>query len=110
MTSSSPVEDVDADKLAVRLGGQSRVRFSKDGKEREIDAVSNDFVAQAKPANFTLNKKFRKQAQGTFMRAIVTGRRPYFHFQGPPHPDVIKALHRYGKEYGVEPVIDTRPL
>ncbi|MEU8247013.1 DNRLRE domain-containing protein [Nonomuraea sp. NPDC048916] len=102
--------DPAADALGRRLGGKSRVRFENDSSGREFDAVSPDYVAQSKPANFVLNKKFRAQAKATFEMAIKTGRRPYFHFDGAPHPDVLKALQKYGDRYGVKPVIDTRPL
>ncbi|MFJ9819561.1 putative T7SS-secreted protein [Streptomyces sp. NPDC101151] len=102
--------DADADKLAEKLGGEPRRRFENDPVGREFDAISDEYVAQAKPADFTLNKKFRKQAQATFEAAIQSGRTPYFHFDGPPGPGVIDKLQEYGHRYGVEPVIDTTPL
>jgi RHS repeat-associated protein len=102
--------DADADKLAEKLGGEPRRRFANDPDGREFDAISDEYVAQAKPADFTLNKKFRKQAQATFEAAIQSGRTPYFQFDGPPGPGVIDKLQEYGRRYGVEPVIDTTPL
>jgi hypothetical protein len=102
-------QDRAADALARRLGGEPRVRFAK-GPTNEFDAVSDKFIAQTKPANFKLNKTFRLQAKTTFETALKTGRRPYFHFEGPPHRDVLRKLVEYGKRYGVKPVIDTTPL
>ncbi|MFE9041870.1 putative T7SS-secreted protein [Streptomyces sp. NPDC007818] len=102
--------DADADKLAEKLGGEPRRRFANDPDGREFDAISDEYVAQAKPADFTLNKKFRKQAQATFEAALQSGRTPYFQFDGPPGPGVVDKLQEYGRRYGVEPVIDTTPL
>ncbi len=48
--------DVSADMLAERIGGESRVKFSNDPKAREFDAISNEYIAQTKPALSTLNK------------------------------------------------------
>ena len=104
------VKDPDADALAQRIGGEPRVRFELDPVGREFDAVSDKFVAQAKPANFQMGKKFRNQAKATFEMAISTGRRPYFHFDGPPQAGVIEKLKEYGSRYGVEPVIDLKKL
>jgi hypothetical protein len=101
--------DPAADALSQRIGGESRVRF-ENGPDNEFDAVSDQYVAQAKPANFTLNKAFRDQAQTTFRAAVQSGRRPYFQFDGPPRPGVLEALARYAQRYGVEPVIDLTPL
>ncbi|PQO40124.1 hypothetical protein C5Y96_01960 [Blastopirellula marina] len=101
--------DSAADALAKRLGGESRVKFSN-GPGNEFDAVSDLYVAQSKPANFVVNKVFRDQAKATFETAIQSGRKPYFHFEGPPHRDVLRKLEEYGKRYGVEPVIDFTPL
>ncbi|WP_411342693.1 restriction endonuclease fold toxin [Paenibacillus sp. WLX1005] len=53
--------DPAADKLAERIGGESRVKFSNDPKGREFDAISDKFVAQSKPALNTLNKTVREQ-------------------------------------------------
>lgn len=85
------------------------MRF-ENGPDNEFDAVSDQYVAQAKPANFTLNKAFRDQTQTTFRAAVQSGRRPYFQFDGPPRPGVLEALARYAQRYGVEPVIDLTPL
>jgi hypothetical protein len=104
------VDDAAADALAARIGGRPSVRFELDASGREFDAVSDLYVAQTKPGAFKLGSSFRRQARATFESAIGTGRRPYFHFEGPPDEDVIRTLKRYAKEYGVEPIIDTRPL
>ena len=103
------VNDPAAVKLAERLNGQPSVKFAN-GPPNEFDTVSDLYVAQSKPANFTLNKAFRDQAKVTFETATKTGRTPYFHFEGPPGPGVLQALQRYAERYGVQPVIDTVPL
>lgn len=103
-------KDPSAALLAERIGGTPMVKFAKDPKGREFDAVSDRYVAQSKPANFTLNKKFRVQAQATFEMAKQTGRQPYFHFDGPPGPGVLQTIRRYATRYGVEPIVDTIPL
>ena len=99
--------DPDADKLAERISGESRVKFENDPDMREFDAVSDDYIAQAKPANFQINKKFRSQAKATFEAAKQTGRKVYFHFDGPPEEGVIKKIHEYESRYGIEAKIDT---
>jgi hypothetical protein len=76
----------------------------------EFDAVSAEYIAQAKPANFTLNQAFRNQAKATFEVALQGGRTPYFQFDGPPGPGVLPTLCRYADRYGIEPVIDLTPL
>ena len=78
-------KDRAADLLAERIGGEASVRFAN-GPPNEFDAVSSEYVAQAKPANFTLNQAFRNQAKVTFEVAIQSGRTPYFQFDGPPGP------------------------
>jgi Restriction endonuclease fold toxin 3 len=102
-------KDPAAELLAQRIGGRASVRFA-DGPANEFDAVSNEYVAQAKPANFTLNKAFRDQAKVTFEVALQSGRTPYFQFDGPPGPGVLQALNRYASRYGIQPVIDIVPL
>ncbi len=102
-------KDPSADALAERIGGEPSVRFSN-GPPNEFDAVSNEYVAQAKPANFTLNQAFRNQAKATFQAALQSGRIPYFQFDGPPGPGVLETLSRYASRYGIEPVIDLTPL
>lgn len=102
-------KDPSADALAERIGGEPSVRFSN-GPPNEFDAVSNEYVAQAKPANFTLNQAFRNQAKATFETALQSGRTPYFQFDGPPGPGVLQTLARYASRYGIEPVIDLTPL
>ena len=102
--------DPAADALADRIGGVSRVRFKDDPTNREYDAVSNDYVAQSKPENMQMGSAFRNQAKATFQKAKETGRVPYFHFQGPPSPQVIAKINEYKDRFGIEPVIDLDPL
>lgn len=102
-------KDRAAGALAERIGGEASVRFAG-GPANEFDAVSAEYVAQAKPANFTLNKAFRDQAKATFEVAAQSGRTPYFQFDGPPGPGVLRTLGRYADRYGIEPVIDLTPL
>jgi Restriction endonuclease fold toxin 3 len=102
-------KDRAADLLAERIGGEASVRFAN-GPANEFDAFSTEYVAQAKPANFTLNQAFRNQAKTTFEVALQSGRTPYFQFDGPPGPGVLHALSRYADRYGIEPVIDLTPL
>jgi hypothetical protein len=101
-------KDRAADLLADRIGGKASVRFAN-GPPNEFDAVSSEYVAQAKPANFTLNQAFRNQAKATFEVAIQSERTPYFQFDGPPGPGVLQTLSRYADRYGIEPVIDLTP-
>jgi hypothetical protein len=68
--------------------------------------VSDQYIAQAKPAGYTLDQGFRRQAKATFDAALATGRTPYFYFDGPPDAAVIRALNRYAAHYGIQPVID----
>jgi hypothetical protein len=102
-------KDRAAGALAERIGGEASVRLAR-GPANEFDAVSAEYVAQAKPANFTLNKAFRDQAKATFEVAAQSGRTPYFQFDGPPGPGVLRTLGRYADRYGIEPVIDLTPL
>jgi hypothetical protein len=102
-------KDRAADLLAERIGGEASVRFAN-GPANELDALSTEYVAQAKPANFTLNQAFRNQAKATFEVALQSGRTPYFQFDGPPGPGVLHTLSRYADRYGIEPVIDLTPL
>lgn len=102
--------DPQADKLAERLGGQSRVRFRDDPANREFDAVSDEFIAQTKPAMQQLGKNARSQMRASFEAAQETGRKVYYHFDGQPAASVIDKLHEYSRRYGVEVVIDTTPF
>ena len=102
-------KDRAADLLAERIGGEASVRFAN-GPANEFDALSTEYVAQAKPANFTLNQAFRNQAKATFEVALQSGRTPYFQFDGPPGSGVLHTLSRYADRYGIEPVIDLTPL
>ena len=102
-------KDRAADLLAERIDGEASVQFAN-GPANEFDSVSSEYVAQAKPANFTLNQAFRNQAKATFEVALQSGRTPYFQFDGPPGLGVLPALSRYADRYGIEPVIDLTPL
>jgi hypothetical protein len=104
------VDDPAASALAERLNGWPSVRFDWDATEREFDAVSDLFVAQSKPADFQIGSTFRNQAKATFEAALKTGRTPYFHFEGPPRPQVIEKLAEYESRYGIKSVVDTKPL
>ena len=93
-----------------KLGGVSSVKFPGKFKDREFDVLSDEFIGQTKPANFQMGSAFRNQAKGTFEAAVELGKKPYFHFDGPPSSSVINKLNEYGKRYGIEPVIDVNPL
>ncbi|KGE19582.1 restriction endonuclease fold toxin [Paenibacillus wynnii] len=102
--------DAAADALADRIGGQSRVKFSGDSAGREFDAISDQYVAQSKPALQTVNKSVRDQMKATFEVAQETGRKVYYHFEGQPAQSVIDKLNEYSSRYGIDVVIDTKPL
>ncbi|RSM46042.1 hypothetical protein DMA12_12210 [Amycolatopsis balhimycina DSM 5908] len=102
--------DPAADALAEKIGGVSRVKFANDPKGREIDVVSDTYIAESKPAGLQIGSSWRKQAKSTFAFAIRAGRTPYFHFAGPPDPEVIAKLAEYGERYGVNYVVDIGPL
>ena len=103
-----PKPDPDADALATRIGGESRVRFKNDN--REFDVISDKYIGQAKPANYNINKTGRDQAKATFDAARDTGRKVYYHFDGPPNPNTIRKLEQYSKEYNIPIVIDIKPF
>ncbi|NEB82141.1 type IV secretion protein Rhs, partial [Streptomyces sp. SID14478] len=105
-----PKPDPAADKLAEKLGGESRMKFENDPSGREFDAISDDYVAQTKPEGMQMGSAFRNQAKATFERAIESGRTPYFHFEGQPTAEVVSKLQDYGRRYGLDPVIDISPL
>lgn len=102
--------DVNADKLADRIGGESRVKFSNDSAAREFDAISNEYIAQAKPPLKTVNKTVRTQMKATFEAAVETGKKVYYQFEGKPDQSVINKLMEYSQRYGVEVIIDINPL
>ena len=102
--------DEAADALAVRIGGDSRVKFSSDSSGREFDVVSDEYIAQAKPDLSTYGKSWRKQTKATFEAAKETGRKAYFQFEGQPDDSILRKIEEYGERYGVEYVIDTTPL
>lgn len=107
---SGQKHDPAADALAKRINGRSQMEFANDPKRREFDAVSDQYLAQAKPANFRESKQWRGQTRDTFLYAQQTGRTPYFQFDGPPHPNVLRKIEEYAARYGVQPVIDLNPL
>ncbi|WP_369126865.1 hypothetical protein [Amycolatopsis vastitatis] len=39
-----------------------------------------------------------------------SGRIPYFHFEGPPDPEVLVKLAEYERRYGIKAVVDIGPL
>jgi hypothetical protein len=86
------------------------VRFENDTTNREFDAVSEDSIAQSKPAGFQLGSNFRSQAKATFDAAVQNGKTPHFHFEGLPHPDVLSKVAEYAARYGIGPAIGTNPL
>ncbi|KIA60828.1 hypothetical protein FG87_34650 [Nocardia vulneris] len=102
--------DADADKLAERIGGQSRMKFGNDPSGREFDVVSDEFIGQAKPGGQQLGSAFRNQGKESFEAARATGRKVYYHFDGEPGPGVIDKLYEYSARYGVDVVIDTTPF
>ncbi len=102
--------DAAADALAVRIGGESRVKFANDPDGREFDVVSSEYIAQAKPDLSIYGKSWRKQTKATFEAAQETGRKAYFQFEGQPDDSIIQKIAEYGERYGVEYVIDTTPL
>lgn len=102
--------DPAADALAERIGGESRVKFENDPQGREFDAVSDEYIAQTKPALQTVNKSVRNQMKATFEAAQETGRNVYYHFEGQPAQSVIDKLNEYSQRYGIKVVIDTVPL
>ncbi|MEO0594429.1 MAG: restriction endonuclease fold toxin [Myxococcota bacterium] len=103
-------QDAHADALAKKLGGRSRVRFSKDPRQQEFDVVSDAYIGEAKPAVKRLRSGFRVQAKEVFEAAKATGRKVYYHFDGEPGREVIDKLKEYSRRYGVEVVIDFAPL
>jgi hypothetical protein len=106
----NPRPDIGAEKLAAKLNGQSRVYFSNDPIKKEFDVISNEFIAEAKPAMQSIKPEFRQQAKRAFEAARQTGRKVYFHFNGEPCRDIIRKLQEYQRRYGVEMVIDTEVL
>ena len=102
--------DPAADALAERINGQSRVKYSNDPSGREFDAISNEYIAQAKPPLSTVNKSVRNQMKASFEAAKSTGKKVYYQFEGEPAQSVIDKLYEYSERYGVEVVIDTKPL
>jgi RHS repeat-associated protein len=98
--------DADADALATKLGGQSRVKFENDPTGREFDVVSDKYIAQTKSIG-QLGSKFRNQAKATFEAAKESGREVYFQFTGGKAPsEIIDKLKEYSTRYGVKLTID----
>lgn len=86
------------------------MRFRNDPNAREFDAISDKYIAQAKPDFKGYGKNWRKQTKATFEAALETGRTPYFQFEGEPSPDITRKIQDYSSRYGVDYVIDTTPL
>ena len=103
-------EDIAADALAERIGGESRVRFANDPQGREFDVINDEYIAQAKPALKTFNKDVRNQMKATFETAKLTNKKVYYQFEGEPSQSVIRKLQEYSERYGIEVIIDTKPL
>ncbi|RPE27898.1 polymorphic toxin-type HINT domain-containing protein [Kitasatospora cineracea] len=102
--------DPAADALAKKIGGRPSVKFEKDSLGKEYDVISDKYIAESKPAGMKLGSDFRKQMKQVFEKSIMTGRTPYFHFEGPPTADVIRKIQEYAQRYGIEPVVDISPL
>ena len=91
LVASRQAFDPQAHALAQRIGGRAQVEFANGAYDgREFDAVSDEYVAQSKPSDFTLGSRFRAQAKATFQAAVDSGRTPYFHFEGSPDPSVLE--------------------
>ncbi|WP_366290676.1 restriction endonuclease fold toxin [Paenibacillus sp. AN1007] len=103
-------EDAGADLLAEKLGGQSRMIFNNDPKNREFDTVSDQYIGQTKTSMNNLSSQFREQAKATIEAAVETGRKAYFHFETAPADKVIRQLREYEKRYNVEIIIDISPF
>jgi len=103
-------KDASAEKLADKIDGESTVKFDSDPKGREFDAVSDEYIAQAKPAIQQLSQSTRNQMKATFEAAKETKRSVYYHFNGEPAQSVIDKLKEYSTRYGVKVVIDTEPF
>ena len=98
---------ISPDKNADRIGGKSRVKFTNDLKDREFDAISKEYIAQAKPA---LNKSVRGQMKAAFEADKQTGKEVYYQFEGTPAQSVTDKLYEYSEGYGVDVIIDTDPF
>ncbi len=48
--------------------------------------------------------------KATFEAAKQTGKKVYYQFEGIPAQPVIDKLHEYSERYGIEVIIDTKPL
>ncbi|MEK5061877.1 hypothetical protein BK126_09885 [Paenibacillus sp. FSL H7-0326] len=103
-------EDVNADLLAKKIGGQSRMIFNNDPKGREFDVISEQYIGQTKTSMNSLSSQFREQAKATIEASIETGGKAYFHFETAPADKVIRQLKEYEKRYNVEIVIDISSL
>ncbi|MFJ9012815.1 hypothetical protein [Streptomyces canus] len=55
--------------LASKLGGRAQAAFLN-LKDYEFDAVSDEYVASAKPGNFQIGKSFRKERDQAVRFAI----------------------------------------
>ena len=97
--------DVEADMLAKKLGGESRVKFDSDKSNREFDVVSDQYIGQAKEIN-NVGSSFRNQAKATFEAAQETNKKVYYQLNSDTNPEVIKQIKKYSERYKVEVVIE----
>jgi hypothetical protein len=117
--------DLDADLLGQRINGESRVYFEDDlnysratqknqyekAGAREFDAVSDEYIAQTKPATVANSTEYRNQVYATFDAARQNGKLPYFHFEGgTPSNEIIDVLNNYSNKFDIKHVLDTNSL
>ena len=98
--------DPAADRLAEKLGGRSRQIFNSDSDGREIDTISDQYVAETKEGSPQLKPRLRRQAKALFEAAQQTGREVYYEFENPPREEFVNKLNEYSERYGVNVVID----
>lgn len=102
--------DSNADAMADRLGGESRVKFPGRWEDKEFDFYTKDYIGETKQGKVSIGSAWRKQAKHVFEAAIELDRTPYFHFEVPPDANVINKLQEYAIRYGIEPVVDISPI
>ncbi|MDQ0468257.1 restriction endonuclease fold toxin [Labrys wisconsinensis] len=99
--------------LAKRIGGVPNSAFDnillKGGSPRELDTISDIYIAQTKLA-FKLKKAMRRQARTTFEVALATGRIPYFHSNDGFSDETMRIIRQYENEYGITAKIDDVPF
>ena len=72
--------------------------------------LTDNYLGQTKPGGIGVGSDLRKQMKRTIEAARELGLTPYFHFDGPPRPAVIRKIEEYGRRYGIVPIIDLTPL